>query len=162
MVEKKQCLNCDSDLTTTYCGVCGQKASTHRFSFKEVVVSDFMYGIFHLDKGFFFTIKELLTRPGHSIREYVQGKRARHFSYFTLLVILLTLSFFVSKLAEINIAEIYQKNGQGVFSEIQDFQRKYPRGFLLVSIPIYSVFSFLFFRKSKLNFAVLIFFVVNQ
>ena len=148
-----KCLHCDSEVTTNYCGVCGQKASTHRFSFKEVVVTDFMHGVFHADKGFLYTVKELVTRPGHSIREYIQGRRAKHFSYFSLLVFLVTMSFFVNRLAEINIAVIYEQNGQGVFSEIQDFYRKYPRGYLLLSIPAYSLFSFVFFIKSRLNFA---------
>jgi len=153
MTEPVKCLQCDSVVTTAYCGVCGQKASTHRFSFKEVVVTDFMYGVFHADKGFSYTIKELITRPGHSIREYINGKRAMHFSYFSLLIILLTISFLVNRLAEINISEIYEKNGQGVFSEVQDFYHKYPRGYLLLSIPIYSLFSFVFFIKSGLNYA---------
>lgn len=148
-----KCLHCDSDVITAYCGVCGQKASTHRFSFKEVVITDFMHGVFHVEKGFFYTIKELMTRPGHSIREYINGKRAIHFSYFTLLIILVTISFFVSRFAEINITEIYDKNGQGVFSEVQDFYHKYPKGYLLLSIPIYSLFSFVFFMRSGLNYA---------
>lgn len=148
-----KCLHCDSEVTTNYCGVCGQKASTHRFSFQEVVVRDFMHGIFHTEKGFFYTIKELITRPGHSIREYINGKRAKHFAYFTLLIILVTLSFFMSRWAEINIAEIYEKKGQGVFSEVQDFYQKYPRGYLLLSIPIYSLLSVVFYLKSGLNYA---------
>lgn len=152
-MEPVKCLQCDSEVTTTYCGACGQKASTHRFSFKEVVITDFMYGIFHTEKGFLYTIKELITRPGHSIREYINGKRAMHFSYFALLIILITISFLVSRFTEINIAQIYEKNGQGVFSEVQDFYHKYPRGYLLLTIPIYSLFSFVFFIKSGLNYA---------
>ncbi|MCG2611957.1 DUF3667 domain-containing protein [Flavobacterium sp. SM15] len=153
MSEPINCLQCNSEVASAYCGLCGQKASTHRFSLSEVVFSEFLHGIFHLEKGFFYTLKELLTRPGHSIREYIQGKRAKHFSYFTLLIILVTLCFFVSRFAEVNITQIYEKNGQGVFSEVQQFQSKYPKGYLLLSIPVYSIFSFLFFRKSKLNFA---------
>jgi uncharacterized protein DUF3667 len=153
MAETVKCLQCDSEVATAYCGFCGQKVSTKRFTFKEVVVTDFMYGVFHTDKGFLYTIKELITRPGHSIREYVRGKRALHFSYFSLLIVLVTISFFISRFADIKIAEIYEKNGQGVFSEVQNFYGKYPKGYLLLSIPIYSLFSFLFFIKSRLNYA---------
>lgn len=153
MPETIKCLQCDSEVTTAYCKICGQKASTHRFSFKEVVIADFMYGIFHADKGFLYTLKELTTRPGHSIREYINGKRAMHFSYFSLLIFLVTISFLIIQFAEINIADIYEKNGQGVFSEVHDFYHKYPKGYLLLSIPIYSLFSFVFFLKSGLNYA---------
>ncbi len=36
---------------------------------------------------------------------------------------------------------------------IEGFSKEYPRVILLLTIPFYAVFSFLWFRKSKLNFS---------
>lgn len=97
------CLNCNEELVGKYCSNCSQPASTHRFSLSHVFKHDFVHGIFHFDKGFFFTIKELFTRPGHSIREYVKGKRVKHFNYFATVLLLLTIIYFVKNGRKLNL-----------------------------------------------------------
>jgi hypothetical protein len=69
-----KCLNCNNTIDKNFCNICGQKTSTHRFSIKHILDAGILNGIFMINKGFFFTIKELFTRPGHSIREYINGK----------------------------------------------------------------------------------------
>jgi hypothetical protein len=39
-----------------------------------------------MDSGVGYSLKQLATRPGHSIREYLEGKRARHFNAFTMML----------------------------------------------------------------------------
>jgi len=41
--------------------------------------------LFAWDRGFFFTVKQLYTRPGHAIAEYLAGKRASYFRPLPLL-----------------------------------------------------------------------------
>lgn len=84
-----KCLNCNNQIQNNFCSVCGQKLSTHRYSLQHFFVHDLVHGVFHVDKGFLFTIKELFTRPGHSMREFIEGKRANHFNYFSLVLIIL-------------------------------------------------------------------------
>jgi hypothetical protein len=52
---------------------------------------DLQHGLFHFDNGIFYTIKQLLTRPGHTIREFINGKRVRHFKPLSLVIVLATL-----------------------------------------------------------------------
>lgn len=56
-----ECLNCNEPLKGKYCYTCGQSASTHRFTLQHIFTQDFIRVIFYINKGFFYTIKELFT-----------------------------------------------------------------------------------------------------
>jgi Protein of unknown function (DUF3667) len=81
------CKNCNHLFAGSYCNQCGQKASVQRISFQELF-HPLSHALLHVDSGFFYTLKELAIRPGHTIREYVQGKRKNHFHPFTMMLIL--------------------------------------------------------------------------
>lgn len=143
-----KCLNCNENISRNYCDNCGQKASTHRFSLEHFFLHDFVHGIFHLDKGFLFTIKELFTRPGHSIREYIQGKRASHFNYFTTLILLLTIGYFLSKVAKVELIELYEGSMDGLMKVLKD----YSKITIFLGLPVYALSSYVLFKKSKQNY----------
>ena len=42
---------------------------------------DLIHGVWHIDKGVLFTVKELILRPGDSVRGFIQGKRVGFFSF---------------------------------------------------------------------------------
>lgn len=145
------CLNCLKPVTEKFCGICGQKITVHRYSFKHFIEHDLIHGIWHVDNGILFTIKELCTRPGHSIREFVNGKRVYYFSFVTLLLLILGISHFLSEYAQVKISDLMPESSKGAMNDVQEFTKKYPKSMLLLTIPFYSLFSFLWFRKSKLN-----------
>lgn len=151
MVTTDNCLNCASPTTSKFCPNCGQKTSVHRYSFKHFVEHDLIHGIWHVDNGIFFTIKELFTRPGHSVREFINGKRVAYFSFITLLVLILTFSHFLEEYVKVKLPDLMPENGRGAMNDLQEFTKKYPKSILLLTIPFYSIFSFLWFRKAKLN-----------
>ena len=90
MVDTTICKNCNYPFKGNYCNHCGQAADTHKLSL-HYIWHDLQHGLFHFDNGFFYTIKQLLTRPGHTIREFINGKRVRHFKPFSFVVVLATL-----------------------------------------------------------------------
>lgn len=96
---EKYCKSCGQHLhlDQKFCHNCGQNSNTHRINF-HFLVHEVQHGIFHVDKGIFYTIKELFTRPGHTIREYIEGRRQSHFKPVLLIMILGTVSFFLNKL----------------------------------------------------------------
>ena len=118
----QKCLNCNENIKRNYCDYFGQKTSTHRFSLKHFFIHDFVHGIFHLDKGFLFTIRELFTRPGHSIREYIQRKRTNHFNYFTTLILLLTIGYFLSKVEKVDASQLFV-NVTGLMKVLKDYSK---------------------------------------
>lgn len=143
------CLNCNEEIAGKFCSNCNQATSTHRFSLSHVFKHDFIHGIFHFDKGFFYTIKELFSRPGHSIREYVQGKRAKHFNYFATIILLLTIGYFLKKWTKIEASALYDKTMvRGLFKVLKD----YSKITVFLHIPIIAFASYLLFKKSKQNY----------
>ncbi|TDE47045.1 DUF3667 domain-containing protein [Flavobacterium rhamnosiphilum] len=147
----ENCLNCVNQITSNFCAQCGQKASVHRYSIKHFIEHDLIHGIWHIDNGIFFTIKELFTRPGHSIREYINGKRVGYFNFVTLLVITIGISHFLGEFSQVKISDLLPESSKAAMNEFQEFTQKNPKSTLLLTIPLYSIFSFLWFRNSKLN-----------
>jgi len=147
----ESCQNCNEIITGNFCANCGQKTSVHRYSFKHFVKHDLIHGIWNVDNGVIFTIKELFTRPGHSIREFINGKRVGYFNFLTLLVIILGVSHFVGEYSQVKLSDLMPESSKESMNVIEEFTKKYPKITLLLTIPFYSVFSFLWFRKSKLN-----------
>lgn len=69
------CKNCDNTFEGNFCNNCGQSKDTHKLSM-HYIWHDLQHGIFHFDNGIFYTIKNLLTKPGVSIREFIEGKES--------------------------------------------------------------------------------------
>jgi hypothetical protein len=93
------CKNCGNHSDTAFCGSCGQKMHIKRFDTKHILLHEIPHGVIHLDKGFLYTTKSLLTRPGYFIREFIEGKRANHFGPIQYVFIIgiitgLLMSFF--------------------------------------------------------------------
>lgn len=81
------CKNCTTEYSGNFCSNCGQSADTHPINF-HYLWHDIQHGIFHFDKGLFFTIKELFKRPGETIREFIDGKRVSHFKPIAMVFLL--------------------------------------------------------------------------
>lgn len=147
------CLNCNLQVIDNYCHNCGQKSSVHRYSIKHFVAHDFIHGVWHVDKGILFTLKELFTRPGHSVREFIQGKRANYFNFVTLILVILTVSSLLSPYVHIKLADLMPGSNRSAMNSFEEFATKYPKILIVVTIPLNSLFSFIWFRKAKLNYS---------
>ncbi|KAF2515229.1 DUF3667 domain-containing protein [Flavobacterium foetidum] len=143
------CLNCEQKVSGNFCSNCGQSTHTHRYSLHHFFVHDFIHGIFHFDNGFFYTIKELFTRPGHSIREFIQGKRVKHFNFFAMVIILLALNYFLSKWTKTELTDVFNKESVSGLSKVI---KGYSKLATFLIIPINALLSFFIFRKSRQNY----------
>lgn len=147
------CLNCGHLVSGNYCGHCGQKAATHRFTLKHFIAHDIIHGAFHLDRGFPYTLKQLFTKP-YSIREFIEGKRVGHFNAITFLLLIIALNLFVQAATDYDLQKLAPASeGSGLIGQLQYYQKKYIKELYLVTIPLASLFSYFVFKKSKLNFA---------
>ena len=72
------CKNCDKIVDGNFCAHCGQNIKVDKLNLPNFLteVSD---SVFQLNGGLFYTIKELFVRPGHTIREFLIGRRKGHF-----------------------------------------------------------------------------------
>ncbi len=152
------CKNCHHSFYGNYCNHCGQSADTHPINFKYLV-HELQHGFLHVDKGILFTIKELFTRPGDSIREFIQGKRVKHFKpVISLVIILATIygilgHYFNIEVTSMNNVRI--TGNAGLFEDILKIKKWIADHFVwmsLFSIPIFSLGTSIVFRKQPFNF----------
>ncbi len=153
----KNCLNCDKKLVDKFCSSCGQKADTHRITFKNFIFHDVMHGTFHFDKGMLFTAKQSLLRPGKAALEYIAGKRKPYYNVFYLTLITIGLILFLRHFNDVldgsNTAEIIKQEpdlneASKSFNEI--FAQK-SKIIIFLFVPFAALNSFILFRRKKLN-----------
>lgn len=114
---------------------------------------DFIHGVWHVDKGILFTIKQLLTNPGNSVREFVQGKRANYYNFITLILLILGVSSLLSQYTHFKVTDLMSEATKNTLNDFEKFTTKYPKLVLLIQIPVTSFFSFIWFRKAKFNYS---------
>jgi len=69
------CKRCQSKLTGDYCSNCGHPKELQRIDHQYVLTE--IGSILNFDKGILFTMRELLLRPGISIRAFLREDRNR-------------------------------------------------------------------------------------
>ncbi|HEU0137879.1 MAG TPA: DUF3667 domain-containing protein [Flavobacterium sp.] len=147
------CKNCNYDFAGNYCPDCGQKAKTEQINWKYLQ-DEFKYTFLHINGGFFYTIKELLTRPGHAIREFLEGKRVRHYKPILLLFVLAGLYGFL--LHYIDYAKILtvqsDKTNPIDTMAFYEWMRNNYSFVEIALLPLIAFTSWLAFRKWKYNF----------
>ena len=151
------CLNCGKKLAGNYCSGCGQKADTHRISFKHFIFHDVLHGTFHIEKGMLFTAKQALFRPGKAALDYIAGKRVQYYNvfYFILITVGLILFFrhFLNELAAGDAEELIQnrKYMNEASKKIDIIFSQKSKLIIFLFVPLAALNSFMLFRRKKLN-----------
>lgn len=89
------CLNCHQRLAGPFCHHCGQTASAPTRLTGRYLAGHLAQLIWEVDHGALYTVRELLLRPGLSIRRYLAGERKAFFSPFSLLLVVGGVSAFL-------------------------------------------------------------------
>lgn len=150
-MQNRQCLNCESTMTDNFCSDCGQKTDTHRITLGHFIMHDMLHGVWHLEKGILFTLKEVFVRPGKAALDYIHGKRIRYYNVFYLSLLLIGLNLLLSHFYDGFRAEKTQSIKETVAVKV--FFEQYLKLILLGIVPILAANARLVFRKSKLNLA---------
>jgi len=149
------CLNCGKVLSDKFCSGCGQKADTHRITFKNFIFHDVLHGTFHLDRGILFTAKQALTRPGQAALDYIAGKRKPFYNVFYLILITIGLMLFTRHIGDLlnnkdTIVEnkVYINEASRKIDELFDQKNKI---IIFLFVPFAALNSFILFKRKKLN-----------
>lgn len=145
-MESKNCLNCNNELVGKFCSKCGQKSDTHRLDW-HYLWHDLPHSILHLDKGIFFTIKELTVRPAATIKEFLAGKRVNHFRPLMYLLITGTLAGLIYSNVHIESAFAKDAETQALIEKYQQYQGKFYNVINLILMPLQALICWFFFRK---------------
>ncbi len=69
------CKNCNKEINSKFCPECGQPATLKRIDGKYLLHE--IEHILHFKRGFLYTVRELILKPGHNIRKYLTENRSR-------------------------------------------------------------------------------------
>jgi len=69
------CNNCNNIVDDNFCAKCGHAVQLKRID-AHYIQHEIIH-ILHFEKGFFYTIKELITRPGENVRKFISTDRSR-------------------------------------------------------------------------------------
>jgi hypothetical protein len=145
------CLNCDAKVEKNFCPNCGQKSDTHRITVKHFLFHDLLHGVWHIDKGLLFTLKESILRPGQAALDYIKGKRIRYFNVFYLCLLVIGLHLLLSHWYDAILhTEVNPKNDN---IKVSNFFAQHIKAILFGIIPILGLNSLWIFRRLKLNIA---------
>ncbi|UTW65448.1 DUF3667 domain-containing protein [bacterium SCSIO 12643] len=156
------CKNCNQSIEGEFCHHCGQNAQVQRINFKYIS-SEFSSSILQINNGLLYTVKELFTRPGHSIREFLEGKRVRHFKPLAFVLVTSTIYVIASYLTEVKTVLADFISGMAGASESNDqttaifhdtliwFENHYAYSTLFTLI-FFSFASYLVFKKDGYNY----------
>jgi hypothetical protein len=146
--QSRACLNCAATMAPDqrYCGACGQRVIHGRLTFAEIG-HDFFHALTHADRSIFALIASLLLRPGHVARDYIEGRRKRHFGPFAFVVISVGVATFLSYVAGLQwFAEIPNETARSILTRHFNLV-------ILVQMPLLAVACQLLFYNEKLHFA---------
>lgn len=159
-----KCKNCQTPVSGNYCVNCGQRTDVGRITGSSIL-SLISEGLFQVNKGLFFTILSIFRRPGHSIREYIEGQRQPYFKPVAFVMLLATIYVILSRWLEIptfteNLIVGYllgvEENGnQQEMMEAQPIVNWLTGNLaysIIVTIPMFSLATFIAFYKQKFNY----------
>ena len=87
----QRCHNCGTEFADNFCPRCGQRAGVGRVGWSSI--SDNIAILWGLDsRSLFYTLVQLIGRPGYLVRDYISGRRQVSFPPVNMLVL---VTFFI-------------------------------------------------------------------
>jgi hypothetical protein len=156
------CKNCEQNLNGSFCSNCGQKSNTHRIN-SNYLIEEITNNVLQVNSGIFFTIKELSIRPGHSIKEFLNGKRKQHFkpigfvlltsALYGLITIFLDEKTFIGSIISGMVAALTEKGlEKSITANTLNWLSNNFSYSSLFLLPFFSLASYICFRKEKYSF----------
>ncbi len=151
------CKNCEHTFQGNYCPNCGQKSKTERLSW-NFVQDELKYVVLHFNKGLLFTAKELLTRPGDTIREFIEGKRINHYKPILLVFVLAGINGLLTHYLSLNeMMNSIQPEEQRInpLFDMTQYLNWFTKNYAIIElllIPVFSLCSWLSFKKWGYNY----------
>lgn len=147
------CQSCGESNVGNFCVSCGQNQNIKRID--KNYAFDELLGLVGFEKGFLFTSREVLFRPGKTINYYLYQNRQKltkpiAFIGLTSLIYTLIAHFLKTDLI-LNEASMKLYSNGTIFKIMDWTQKNYGYGNLLMILPI-AYFIKLLFKDKKVNF----------
>ncbi len=96
-----ECKNCGNYFKGNFCNLCGQNIRVEKITLKNFI-QELSDSVFQINHGLFYTMKSLFLKPGHTIREYLNGQRKIHFKPIAFVLVLATFYYVITEVFDIN------------------------------------------------------------
>ncbi|MFM9951502.1 MAG: DUF3667 domain-containing protein [Saprospiraceae bacterium] len=155
------CKNCGHRVDEKFCSHCGQNSKVDRINFPNFL-NEVSESVFQINKGFFYTLRELFVRPGNTLKEFINGKRKNHFKPIAYVLTLSTVYFLITQVTNQKtlmddavsgwmIGATGQNSGVEINKITTWFSKNYAYSTLLL-LPVFSIASYLSFFKFGKNY----------
>ena len=156
---ESNCQNCNQIIVENFCNNCGQKQ--YKRIDKKYVVDELQYSLIHTNKGFLYSVKNVLKNPGKTAREYISGNRINHYKPIALAFVLSGISAFIS-FKILDLATIMKKQAAmqtenvamqtDFINKFTDFYQSNNAIIMLMFVPLLALFSMIAFSKYNENY----------
>lgn len=134
-------------MAAEYCPGCGKPYIVKRMTLHSIL-HEATHIFTHFEKGFFYTFKQLATRPGLMQKDFLAGHRSKHqkpFSMFFICATLAGLTFYWTTDSSLQTTPLGEAT--------QEFSRHYYVILQSVLLPFYTLVTWLLFRSKNFNYA---------
>lgn len=84
-VAGKKCKRCNTEQRGSFCANCGAPQSIPRINGRFILME--LARVFNFEKGIFYTIRELLLRPGQSVQHFIHVDRSSLFKPINFVIL---------------------------------------------------------------------------
>ena len=150
------CKNWGHRFEGKFCNNCGQTAETKRIDL-HYLKHEIPHSFFHINAGLLYTSKQLFRRPGHAIREYLEGKRINHIQPLSFVLILAGFYILLCHWFHINLFHLsIESTREGVETKksinIDEWFLAHFGWVTLATIPLYTIGTAICFYDKSYNF----------
>jgi len=150
-IDFEQCKRCGAELNDNFCSKCGNPKTLKRIN-GSYILSEIV-SVFNFDKGIFYTIKELLIRPGENIHKFIHSDRNRLVKPIIFIIVCSLIYTIAQQLLKFEDGYVNAGGfGDSTVTDIYEWiQKNYGYANILMSIFI-TLWIKLFFKKHDYNF----------
>lgn len=145
------CNNCNTTIISKFCHECGQPSVLKRINGHYIIHE--IEHVLHFERGILYTIRELITNPGHNIRKYLSENRSRLVKPVIFIIITSLIYTIVTNLFHIEDKYINfdGEHNTAAFKIFEWIRTHYGYANIIMGVFI-TLWLKLFFRKFNYNF----------
>ncbi len=140
--------HCHNEDEGKYCSFCGETSEASRITIHSIL-HEIVHTITHADTGFFYTLKNLATRPGIMQKAYLEGERKTNQKPFSLFFICASVTAIA-----LHFTNTAPEVSRSHFDIVKaNFFKNYYVILQSILLPVYSFFLRVILGNKKLNYA---------